>query len=328
MIETVPAFATARTAHCSTCDGASPGAVAAVRARARREFAHLVVERAPALRVVRRGRPARGPHRVDADRIDHPIHTDAARQLQDRVDRIVVVEIDDLRALRARHLEPRYDAIDRDHAPRAHQLRARDRELADGPRAEYRDRVAHADLGELRAEIAGRKDVGHQDRALVVERIGQADQARMRERRARVFGLQAVECAARLRAAEERGAGERTAGIRGVALRGVARAAVCAMPARDRRRNQHAVAAAKVAHVAPDFLDEPDALVPENRPRFHAAQRAAHHVQIGAADRARREPHDRVGRLREAGVGHRVDPDVADAVKYDRFHDVALRVTC
>jgi hypothetical protein len=112
----------------------------------------------------------------------------------------------------------------------------------------------------------------------------------------------------------------RAARIRDVALRGVAGAAMRAAAACDGRRDQHAVAAFQIAHVASDRLDDADALMAQNRARLHAAERAAHHVQIGAADRAGRQAHDRVGRLRELRVGHRIDADIADAVKYHCFH--------
>lgn len=60
-----------------------------------------------------------------------------------------------------------------------------------------------------------------------------------------------------------------------------------------------------------------DALVTEDRPGLHPAHRATHEVQIGPADRARGQTHDRVRRVLDPGFGDIVDTYVADGVKDD-----------
>lgn len=102
------------------------------------------------------------------------MHIDFARELQDDVDGIFLVDVDDIGTLRAHHVAPGRDPGHHDHATRAHQLRARDRELADRSRAEHGDGIAGSYARELRAEIAGRKDVGHKNRAIVVDFVGLA----------------------------------------------------------------------------------------------------------------------------------------------------------
>src|SRR5262249_37054177 len=62
-------------------------------------------------------------------------------------------------------------------------------------------------------------------------------------------------------------------------------------------------------------------------PRLHARERAAHHVQIGAADGARRQPHDRIGRLLQLRVAYLLDADIADAVENDCPHIDLLACT-
>src|SRR5262249_45995495 len=105
-----------------------------------------------------------------------------------------------------------------------------------------------------------------------------------------------------------------------VALRVVAGAAVDARAAGDGRRDDDAVADLEVAHVRSDLLDDADAFVAEDGPRLHPRQRAADHVQIGAADGARREPHDGVGLGLDRRLRHVVEPDVPDPVENDGLH--------
>ena len=67
----------------------------------------------------------------------------------------------------ARALEPAVVEVHRDHARGAAQDRAHLRERADRAAAEHDHRVAGADLGQLRAHVAGGQDVGQEERLLV-----------------------------------------------------------------------------------------------------------------------------------------------------------------
>ena len=228
--------------------------------------------------------------------------------------------MDDLGALLLRHLEARLDAVDREDAARALQPRARYGELAHRPAAEHHHRVARLDLGEVGAEVGGRKNIGEEDRLLVAYRVGQLDEVRRRIGDARVFRLQAVEIAARVAAAIERGAGVRALGVRNVALRLVAGAAVAAIAAGDGRRHHDAVALAQVAHVLAALLDDADRLVTEDRSGLHAGKRAADEVQVGAADGARGDADQRIGGLVDLRLADRLEANVADALENDGFH--------
>ena len=80
----------------------------------------------------------------------------------------------------------------------------------------------------------------------------------------------------------------------------------------------------EVAYVGSDVLDDPHALVAEDRSRLHPGHRPPHEVQVGAADGARRELDDRVARLEHLRVGYLVEPDVSDGVKDDGLHVCSL----
>jgi hypothetical protein len=150
--------------------------------------------------------------------------------------------------------------------------------------------------------------------------VRQLAQADVGERDAGEFRLQAVERAGHGRAAEEGGARLAAVRVGVVALREVAAAAVGAVPAGDRGRDDHAVALAEVADALADLLDDADALVAEDRAALHAGQGAADQVQVGAADGAGGDADDGVGRVLDLRLLDVVEPDVADAVEDDRFH--------
>src|SRR3954465_11035097 len=68
-----------------------------------------------------------------------------------------------------------------------------------------------------------------------------------------------------------------------------------------------------------------DALVPEDPAFLHAGHGAADEMEVGTADRARGQPHDRVRRLLDRGLGDVVQPDVTDAVVDDCLHALSFR---
>src|SRR5207249_5671850 len=117
------------------------------------------------------------------------------------------------------------------------------------------------------------------------------------------------ERAARLAAAVEGGAGARAVRVGDVALRLVPGTAVRAVATRDGRRHDDALALPQVAHVLADLLNHADRLVPEDGAGLHARERAADEMQVGAADRARRDADQRIGRLLQPRIAHRLEPD-------------------
>src|SRR5205085_6000587 len=97
---------------------------------------------------------------VNADRVDGPVHADAAGQLGDGGDRVLLVEVDDLGPLGAGHVQPVGQRVDGQHPAGVHQFGAGDGELADRAAAEDGHDVARLDLGEVGPEVAGGEDVG------------------------------------------------------------------------------------------------------------------------------------------------------------------------
>ena len=176
------------------------------------------------------------------------------------------------------------------------------------------------DAGHLRAEVAGRENVGEKDCLIVADLRRQLDQTDVRERHARFFGLQTVERAARFRSAEKCRAVVRAVRVRLVALRVVSRATVRTDAARDRRWDHDTIAGLEVAHARSDLLDDADAFVAEHGAGFHPAERAADHVQIGPADCAGRQPHDGVGGILQHRLVDLFEADVADIVEHYSFH--------
>src|SRR5205814_197012 len=85
--------------------------------------------------------------RVNADSVDRAVDTDLVGQAQQRLDRILFIEVDDLRSLFAGHFETRWMFVDREHASGAQEFRTRDRELSDRTASENRDRITIVDLG-------------------------------------------------------------------------------------------------------------------------------------------------------------------------------------
>src|SRR5439155_4288806 len=140
-----------------------------------------------------------------------------------------------------------------------------------GPAAEHAHGVAVADLGDVRRLVTRREDVRDQDRLVVAHLVRQLHETDVRVRDARLLGLQAVEAARILGAAEERGPG--ALGIRVVALRVVPGAAVRTRAAGDRRRDHDAVAGVEIAHVFPYLLDDAHAFMTEDPPLLDARHR-------------------------------------------------------
>jgi hypothetical protein len=119
-----------------------------------------------------RRRAAVWGHRVDADRVDHPIDADAVGELANDLDWVLPSEVDDLSARCRRHSEPIFEAAHCQNPVGAEQFGAEDGELAGRAASEDRDCVAIGDLGYFSSEIAGRKDIGNQDRLLVRDLLG------------------------------------------------------------------------------------------------------------------------------------------------------------
>src|SRR5215470_9077687 len=75
-----------------------------------------------------RGGAVMGGYGVNSDRVNRAINADAAGQTINRFDRVFLVEINHLGAESASHPQPRFFGVNGEDPPRAHELRAGDRE--------------------------------------------------------------------------------------------------------------------------------------------------------------------------------------------------------
>jgi hypothetical protein len=138
-----------------------------------------------------------------------------------------------------------------------------------------------------------------------------------------------LEWPARFRAAEKSRSGSRSIWVGPVALGKNPKPAELASTATDGRRDHDAVALTQISDVLADFFDDADAFVTKDRARTMPVDVPAHHVQIGAADGARRQPDHGVGRSFYFWVGDGIEPNVADSVKNDCFYAPShYRRTC
>jgi hypothetical protein len=69
----------------------------------------------------------------------------------------------------------------------------------------------------------------------------------------------------------------------------------------------------------PGVFDHPDRLVAEDRARPHPGHRAADEVQVRAANRARRDPHDGVGRRLDGRLRYLIDRHLTYVVPDNSF---------
>ena len=126
MMPMVPAFATDSTAHCRTCEGdiaRVPAGALFFKLRTGDDFLDFLVEFPLLVFRDLHGRRAVRVYGVDSDGVDRAVGADAAGQVHDRVDGVVLLEIDDLGPVVTRLVQPRPDAVHRQHAPGALELR-------------------------------------------------------------------------------------------------------------------------------------------------------------------------------------------------------------
>src|SRR5262249_58269169 len=103
--------------------------------------------------------------------------------------------------------------------------------------------------------------------------------------------------------AEERGPRLRPVGVGVVTLGVVACPAVGTVTAGDGGWDDDAVTGDEVGHVPTHLLDHADPLVAQDGAGLHAGHGPADHVQVGSADRAGGQPHDRVAGVADARLG-------------------------
>src|SRR5262249_9181283 len=105
-------------------------------------------------------------------------------------------KVDDLGSLVTRHVEAVGNGIDSENPTRSQELGAGDSELAHRTAAKDCDGVAALHLGEFSAKIACRKNIGAENRLLIVDVVRELDAAHIGEWDAGVLGLESMDGAA------------------------------------------------------------------------------------------------------------------------------------
>ena len=264
----------------------------------------------------------------------HPDRVDAvvgAAPTGHLLQRLVDVDLLVVQGLRARTLarnpQPIGEAVDRDDLLGPEQVRALDRELSHGSAPPHGHDVAGLDAAHVSGHVAGREDVREEEHLLVVQLVWHPQRADVRERDPRVLGLPARVAAEQVRVPED--AARRiapellshpcvrvrvlTEGVQlPLALRAVA--------ARDWERHHHAVADREVLDVTAQLDDLAHELVAEHVAPLHRRYEAVVEVQVRAADRCARDPHDGVARVQDLRIGNLLHLDVLLAVPTVRLH--------
>src|SRR4051812_10966712 len=117
--------------------------------------------------------------------------------------------------------------------------------------------------------------------------------------------------------------GEGLVAIGPLANRVVLPPALLALAAGDGERHDHAIAGLELAitrthldHLAHEFVADDVA-------RLHAHHEAVVEVEVGAANGAARHPDDRIARLLDDRIGHRIAADVVLAMPAEGLHAIA-----
>ena len=97
--------------------------------------------------------------RVYTHRIDYAVHSDSSGEALQSFNRILFVEIDDLRALFLGHFEARLDCVYREDSPGVQQLGARNDELTHWAAPKYCNGAAGMNARDLSCHPAGGCDV-------------------------------------------------------------------------------------------------------------------------------------------------------------------------
>ncbi|EME65435.1 dehydrogenase [Rhodococcus ruber BKS 20-38] len=248
--------------------------------------------------------------RRDADGLHGDVGAETVREVADDGGDVVAAGVESqVGAEFAGRLEPAVGEVDRDDVARAQQSGGEDRGEADRAGTDDDDDVGgthasveHADL------VGGGQDVGEHEHLLVAHPLGHTVGRVVGERHSHEFGLGAV---------DEMAEDPATAAE---ALAVAALAAEAAAAARGDARDEDPVAGCEVLHARPDLDDGADGLVAEDAPVGDLGDVAAEDVQVGAADGDRVDADDRVGGVRDSGVGDVLPGAFARTVEHQCLH--------
>ena len=264
--------------------------------------------------------------RLHADRVDARVGTAPARELAQRFQHVRFAVVDGVGAeLERREAQPLREAIDGNDALGAEEQRRGDREQPDRPAAPHRYRVAALDGAVLRRHVAGRQDVGEEEQLIVAQFLRHLDRSDVGHRHPEILGL-ASRIAAEHVAESEQACGRlshrlrRELGVGVGAQRKEPLGAEEAVAAGNGKRHHDAIAWPQAGDAAANLDDFAHEFVAEDVALHHPRNEAAVDMQIRAADRRRRDMHDRVARIEDLRLGHRLDAHVVPAVPAKRPH--------
>ena len=220
--------------------------------------------------------------------------------------------------MRLRHREADRVAVDADDERGAHQLRAGRGAQADRALGEDDDRVADLDAAGLRPAEAGRGDVGEQHDLLVGHAVGDVREVGLGRRDEQVLGLRAVDGVAEAPAADG------LVAVAVAALAEVAGQAGSALAARRDRADEHALADLVAGHAGAELVDDAHRLVADDQARPDRVF-ALEDVDVGAADRRRRDADDGFAGAGVAGAG-RPRRGCRRAVEDGRAHRAGIQM--
>ncbi len=259
--------------------------------------------------------------RLHADGVDHGVRSAAFCQIpHGGHDVVVLVEVQHLHAVAARHLHPLRHAVYAKHPLGAPVPRDAGTELPDGSQPVDRHATALRDVGEVHGLPGRRQDVREVQEPLVGRAFGDLYGPKVSLRHPQVLGLASGDLAIELGVAEEGGPLVILAHLRRLALGVELPVAHKAVPARDVERHHHPVSRGDVLHISPDLLDDPHRLVPDDVALLEPHSQYSVEMQVRAADRRRGDSDYRVRGLLEPRIGDRVHPYVFLAVPCYRFH--------
>jgi hypothetical protein len=262
--------------------------------------------------------------RLHADRVDHRVGTAPVGHRADHLGEVLVVlaQVEDLRATSAHALQPLAHQVHADHPVAAVHGDASGH-VADRAKSEHRHAPAVRDAGVLHGLPGRWEHIGEVHEALVGRSVRELDVRVLRLGHAQVLCLPAVLAPVELRVAEEHGAHSLLADLGRLALGLEALVAHEAVATGDLERDYHAVAGRQLAHLCADLLHHAHRLVPQDRSLLDEWAEQLVEVQIGTADGGGGHPHDRIGRLLDSGIRHRVHANVAPSVVSESLHAAA-----
>jgi hypothetical protein len=246
----------------------------------------------------------------DANGFDGDVDSETTSQLEHRSNGVVPAVVDhDVGAELPRLLEACVGEVDRDDLRRRVELRRHDRREPDRTGTNDGNRVARVDLAVEDPHFVGRgQDVREEQNLLVGQPIRNLVDRRVGERHPCVLGLQTVD-----QVPEDPSAATCAEPV-------MALLAEAAAAARRDARDEDTIALHERRDRGTCLHNRADGLVSEDRSRLHLGHVPFEDVEIGPTDGRRIDPHDRIGRREQRGIGCRLPVLSAGTVIDERFH--------